>query len=72
MANFLNFPNFPIPQCIGFRPNPNVVIPAYIITEVRPGVDQHGHPILVRRPRPLSLLIGAWIVLQSDPDLLMR
>jgi hypothetical protein len=72
MAHQLNLANFPIPECIGFNPNPNIVIPTYVITEARPGVDQNGVPVVVRRPRPLSLMIGAWVVLQSDQELLRQ
>jgi hypothetical protein len=64
--------NFTPPDSIGFVPNPNLVLPPYIAFEVVVIYDIHGVPWHLRRPRPLSLLAGAQVVLQSDRELLAR
>ncbi len=61
-----------LPPNLGFRPVPNLVLPQYILTEVVTVRDEHGIGHLVRRPRPLSLITGATIVLQSDQERLRR
>ncbi len=66
MANPLHPPN------LGFRPVPNLVLPQYILTEVVTVRDVHGVVHLIRRPRPLSLITGATVVLQSDQELLRQ
>jgi hypothetical protein len=66
MANLLP------PNSIGFVHNPNLVLPVYIQTEVVRVQDVQGNVWSFRRPRPLSVLAGASIVLQSDRDLLAR
>jgi hypothetical protein len=60
------------PASIGFVPNPNLVLPVYIQTEIVRIQDGQGVVWHVRRPRPLSVISGALIVLQSDRDLLAR
>ena len=64
--------NTPTPSCIGFVRNPNLVLPLYVLTEVHTVHDEAGHPIHIRRPRPLSVIAGAAVVLQSDQALLAR
>jgi hypothetical protein len=60
------------PPNIGFNPNPNLTIPIYILTETVTFRDRHGVFHLVRRPRPLSLIVNAVVVLQSDQELLRQ
>jgi len=60
------------PSALGFVPNPNLVLPPYIISEVHLFRDQAGNLIAHHRPRPLSLIAGAEVVLQCDQDKLAR
>jgi hypothetical protein len=60
------------PLYVGFIANPNLILPIYIQTEVITLTDVHGTVWQLRRPRPLSLLAGAQVVLQCDRDLLAR
>ena len=60
------------PSCIGFVRNPNLVLPLYILTEVNVFRDENGLVVTHRRPRPLSVIAGAEVVLQSDPERLAR
>ncbi len=64
--------NIPPPASIGFVHNPNLVLPMYIHTEVHTIRLPNGHIVNLRRPRPLSVVSGAEVVLQSDPFLLRR
>ena len=64
--------NVPPPSCLGFVPNPNLVLPPYIITEVHLYHDEAGVLISHRRPRPLSVVAGAEFVLQCDQERLAR
>ena len=64
--------NNTVPACIGFVPRPNLVLPPYILTEVYRFRDVDGVFVRLRRPRPLSIIAGAEVVLQSDPALLAR
>ena len=64
--------NVPPPSCIGFTRNPNLVLPPYIISEVHLYHDEDGVVLSHRRPRPLSVIAGAEVVLQSDQDRLAR
>jgi hypothetical protein len=64
--------NLPVVPNIGFNPVPNLVLPMYILTETVTFRDRHGVYHLVRRPRPLSLIAGVVVVLQSDQDLLRQ
>ena len=64
--------NVPPPSCIGFVRNPNLVLPPYIISEVHLYRDEDGNLVSHRRPRPLSVIAGAEVVLQSDQDRLAR
>jgi hypothetical protein len=64
--------NFAPPPEVGFRPNPNLVLPIYLISEVHSIVSQYGEVIHLRRPRPYSVVAGAELVLQCDQDLLVR
>ncbi len=66
MANLLP------PNSIGYVPNPNLVLPQYVQFEVIRIQDVRGDVWSFRRPRPLSVLAGAAVVLQSDRDLLAR
>ncbi len=60
------------PDCIGFVANPNIILPVYVQSEVVRVQDTQGVEWLIRRPRPLSVISGAQIVLQSDRELLAR
>ncbi len=60
------------PNSVGFHPNPNLVLPVYIQTEVVTVQDVFGVVWHIRRPRPLSIISGAQVVLQCDRDLLAR
>ncbi len=60
------------PTSVGFVPNPNVVLPAYVTTEILQIQDVQGTVWNIRRPRPLSIIAGAQIVLQCDRELLAR
>ena len=64
--------NVPPPSCLGFLRNPHLVLPPYIISEVHLYTDEDGNLITHRRPRPLSIIAGAQVVLQSDQDRLAR
>ncbi len=64
--------NIPPPASIGFYRNPNLVLPLYILTEVHTVRLHNGNLANLRRPRPLSVISGAEVVLQSDPFLLRR
>ncbi len=60
------------PSSVGYVHNPNIVLPLYIQTEVVRVLDHNGDIWNVRRPRPLSIIAGAQLVLQCDRDLLAR
>ncbi len=60
------------PPSVGFVHNPNLVLPDYVTTEVVQIMDPYGVVHLLRRPRPLSVVAGAQIVLQCDRDRLQR
>ncbi len=60
------------PNSVGYVPNPNLVLPVYIRTEVIRVQDPHGVVWHIRRPRPPSIIAGAQLVLQCDRDLLAR
>ncbi len=60
------------PNSVGFVPNPNLILPLYIQTEVVRVQDHNGAVWTFRRPRPLSIVAGAQLVLQCDRDLLAR
>jgi hypothetical protein len=62
----------PPPPNVGYVPNPNLVLPLYLLTEVHPVRLEDGQVVMVRRPRPLSVIAGARVVLQCDPDRLRR
>ncbi len=62
----------PPPPNVGFVPNPQLVLPIYLLTEVHPVLLEDGQVVRVRRPRPLSVIAGARMVLQCDPDRLRR
>jgi hypothetical protein len=64
--------NFSPPSCIGYRHIPNLVLPLYIRSEVTSFFDEDGTVVSYRRARPLSIVYGAEIVLQSDLELLSR
>ncbi len=64
--------SLPPPPNVGFVPNPQLVLPIYLMTEVHPVRLEDGQVVMVRRPRPLSVVSGARLVLQCDPELLMR
>jgi hypothetical protein len=64
--------NFAPPPEVGFRRNPNLILPIYIVSEVHSVVAESGEVINVRRPRPPSVVSGAELVLQCDQDLLKR
>jgi hypothetical protein len=64
--------NISPPSSIGFVQNPNLVLPLYLRTEVVRVQDAQGTIWHIRRPRPLSIISGAMVVLQSDRDLLAR
>ncbi len=67
-----NMANILPPNSVGYVHNPNLVLPIYIQTEVIRVQDQNGVVWNIRRPRPLSILSGAQLVLQCDRDLLAR
>jgi hypothetical protein len=67
-----NMANILPPNSVGYVHNPNLVLPIYIQTEVIRVQDQNGVVWNVRRPRPLSILSGAQLVLQCDRELLAR
>ncbi len=60
------------PMSVGFVPNPNLVLPVYIQTEVVQVQDPQGEIWNIRRARPPSVISGAQVVLQCDRDLLAR
>jgi hypothetical protein len=60
------------PPASGFVANPNLILPTYILTEVVRIQDQAGNLMVVRRPRPLSIIVGAQVVLQCDRQQLAR
>ncbi len=60
------------PPNVGYQPNANLVLPLYVLTEVHEVHAQNGQIAYLRRPRPLSLIAGARVVLQCDPHLLCR
>jgi hypothetical protein len=60
------------PPGVGFRRNPNLVLPVYIMSEVHSIVSQTGEVVALRRPRPYSVVAGAELVLQCDQERLMR
>jgi hypothetical protein len=60
------------PPSVGFVHNPNLVLPTYIVSEVVRIQDTRGVVWTFRRPRPLSIVCGAQIVLQCDRELLQR
>ena len=62
----------PPPPNVGFVPNPNLVLPIYLLTEVHPLRLPDGQVMMLRRPRPLSVIAGARVVLQCDPVRLRR
>ena len=62
----------PPPAFLGFVRNPNLVLPPYIISEVHLYNDEAGNVITHRRPRPLSIIAGAEVVLQCDQEKLAR
>ncbi len=62
----------PPPPNVGYRPNPNLALPIYLLTEVHPYRLHDGQVVMLRRPRPLSVITGARVVLQCDPDRLRR
>ncbi len=62
----------PPPPNVGFIPNPNLALPIYLLTEVHPVQLDDGQVVMVRRPRPISVVAGARLVLQCDPDRLRR
>ncbi len=64
--------NITPPTSIGFVRNPNLILPLYILTEVHTIQLGVGQVANLRRPRPLSVISGAEVVLQSDPFLLRR
>jgi hypothetical protein len=64
--------NLPIPDCIGFEAKPNLIVPLYIQVELHRFRDETGQLVLNRRPRPLSIVSGSEVVLQSDPALLAQ
>ena len=64
--------NIPPPSCIGFTLRPHLQLPLYIQTEVHTVQLYDGSLLTRRRPRPLSIVAGAKVVLQADQDLLGR
>ncbi len=60
------------PNSVGFVHNPNLILPVYIQFEVVRVQDHLGVVRHVRRPRPLSIISGAQLVLQCDRELLAR
>ena len=64
--------NLPPPHHIGFVRRPNLVLPNYVATEIHQFVGDDGVLRSNRRPRPLSIIAGAAVVLQSDQALLAR
>jgi hypothetical protein len=64
--------NIQPPNSVGYVPNPNLILPIYIQTEVVRVQDRNGVVWRIRRPRPLSIVSGAQLVLQCDRELLAR
>ncbi len=62
----------PPPPDVGFVPNPNLDLPIYLLTEVHPVRLEDGQVVMLRRQRPLSVIAGARMVLQCDPERLRR
>ncbi len=62
----------PPPPNVGFVPNPNLVLPVYLLTEVHQVRLEDGQTLNLRRPRPISVVAGARLVLQCDPVRLCR
>ncbi len=60
------------PVSIGFVANPNLILPLYVRYEVVTITDVDGNDWNLRRPRPLSILAGAHLLLQSDRELFAR
>jgi hypothetical protein len=64
--------HLPVPDCIGFVPNPQLVLPLYVRVEAHRILDADGQVMIRHCPRPLSIISGSEVVLQSSPDLLAR
>ncbi len=62
----------PPPPNVGFVPNPNLNLPIYLLTEVHTIRLEGGQIVNLRRPRPLSVIAGAQVVLQCDRERLQR